>query len=179
MHEIMMNGKSFEVHAVTGTVASATKQLETRVSGGGGGGATYQGTGYNAPVRISSTTVTHDQIFLVDGDGAEHALQLQNWNLACREGNTLTAVWLIKKGKSKGPYVAIRNSTINDTQYDDRMLAKLARPWWPLLGLLALIVLRFSGLSFLIAAAALGYWLYLGIKARKEVKASGQLFAQV
>jgi hypothetical protein len=179
MHEITINGKPFELHAVTGRVAAANKQLETRVHGGGGGGYTYQGTGHTAPVHITSTTVTHDQIYVVDGSGQEHALRLQNWNIACREGHELIAVWLIKKGKSSGPYVAIRNSTINETKYDDKELAKLHRPWWPLGTLLLPFVLHFSGLSIVIVIAALGWRHYLGIKGRNEIKASGQLFSAV
>ena len=177
MREITANGKTFEVHAVTGRVASASKQLETRVSGGGGGGMTYQGTGFNNAVHITSTTVTHDQIFLVDDGGREHALRLQNWDVACREGNELTAVWLIRKGKSAGPYVAVRNRTIDETKYDDRVLARIHRPVWPFAGLAAPFVLDVAFLSLLIAVAALAFWWYAGVKGRNELKASGRLFA--
>jgi hypothetical protein len=177
MREITINGKPFELHAVTGRVAGATKQLETRVSGGGGGGYTHNGTGFNNAVHISSTTITHDQIFVVDPSGQEHALRLQNWNIACREGHELTAVWLIRKGKNSGPYVAIRNATVDETKYDDGELAKIHRPMWPLLGLAAPLVLHFSGLSLLVAASALFYRWYAGKKGRDELKASGRLLA--
>ena len=177
MREILINGKPFELHAVTGRVAAANKQLETRVSGGGGGGYAHQGTGFTNAVHISSTTVTHDQVYVVDGGGREHALRLQNWNLACREGHELTAVWLIKKGKTSGPYVAIRNATIDETKYDDKELAKASRPIWPLAALAAPVVLQFSALSLFIVAAALIYRWYLGVRGRNELKASGRLLA--
>ena len=176
MREITVNGKTYQVHATTGRVAAANKQLETRISGGGGGGSSYGGTGYTAPVSISSQTVTHDQIFLVDGNGREHALKLQNWDVTCREGNELTAVWMIRKGKERGPYVAIRNETLGETQYDDKELAKMHRPLWPLAALVVPFVLDFSGLSIMLAIAGLVFRHMEGVRGRNTMKASGQLF---
>jgi hypothetical protein len=177
MREITINGRPFELHAVRGTVAAANKQLETRVHGSGGGGYTSGGSGYTNPVQISSTTVTHDQIYVVDDVGREHALRLQNWNLACREGHELTAVWLIRRGKNSGPYVAIRNGTLDETKYDDKELAKVHRPLWPLAALAAPIILKFSGLSLLIVIVALVYRWYVGKRGRDAMKASGVLLA--
>ena len=59
-------------------------------------------TGGSAPTTISSTTVVHDQIFLTDSDGTEYTFQLQDFNVACREGNELTVIWSIKRGAQKG-----------------------------------------------------------------------------
>ena len=177
MREIMINGRPFELHAVQGTVAGASKQLETRVHGGGGGG--YANSGYTNPVHISSTTVTHDQIFVVDDTGREHALRLQNWNVACREGHELTAVWLIRRGKNSGPYVAVHNGTIDETKYDDKTLAKAYRPLWPLAALAVPLVLKFSALSLLIAVAALVFRWYAGNRGRDALKASGVLLAPI
>ena len=178
MREITINGRSLEVHTIVGKVVGASKHLETKVHGSGGGGGTYQGTGYNAPVHISSTTTTHDQIFLQCDDGTEHALKLQNWDLACRESHEMVATWMTKKGGKGGPYVAIRNVSTGSTDYDDKALAKLSRPWYPLLAIVLPIVMHFSGLSITLAIAGWGVWLYLGMKGRKEIKASGILFPE-
>ena len=170
--------KVYEHHFVTGTVASADKQLETKVSGGGGGGGSYRGTGYTAPVTVSSKTVTHDAIYLVDANGQEHALRLQDWDLSVREGHELTAVWLIKKGKSKGDYVAMHNATLGDTTYDAKVLAKLHRTWWlvPLSLLLPFVFQALHmGFAWWLAPIGLGAWIYFGIKGRNELKASGKL----
>lgn len=80
MAELVINRKTYEHNFFRGAVVGANKQLETKVHGGGGGGSTYRGTGYTAPVRISSTTTTHDLIHLADESGTEHALRLQNWD---------------------------------------------------------------------------------------------------
>jgi len=173
--EIVINGKPYEHYWITGKVAGASKHLETRISGGGGGGYSHQGTGFSSTAPITSQTVTHDQIFLADGTGKEHTLKLQNWDLATREGHELTAVWLIKKGKSTGPYVAIRNHTTDDLQYNDTELAKLHRPTWALLSLVTPFVLGSTGV--MLAIGGLVFWWVQGVRGRNAIKASGQLVA--
>ncbi len=154
----------------------ATKQLETKVSGGGGGGGTFRGTGYQAPVRISSTTITHDMIHLADEDGGELALRLQNWDLSARETHKLTAIWLVKKGKAKGPYVAIHNHTLGETDYDKKVLAKMHRSLWILLASLAVIFLPLGGgVKFLLVVLGLAFWWIQGIRGQRQLIASGRL----
>lgn len=171
--EIVINGKVYEHYALTGRVAGASKHLETRISGGGGGGYSYQGTGYSSTAPVTSQTITHDQIFLADGSGKEHALKLQNWDLATREGHELTAVWLIRKGKNNGPYVAIRNHTTDDLQYNDAELAKLHRPAWALFSLVTPFIL--GGTGVLVAIGGLVFWWIQGTRGRNALKASGRL----
>lgn len=67
------NGKYYELRWVNGEVAASSKNMETIVEGGGGGGYAYGGTGYAAPVTIRSRTVVHDEVFLIDREGREHA----------------------------------------------------------------------------------------------------------
>lgn len=126
--ELQINGKPYDRYHITGEVTGASKHLETQVSGGGGGGYSYQGTGSSYTAPVTSRTVTHDQIFVSNGDGKEHALRLQDWDVATRPGHRLTAVWLVRRGKSSGPYVAIRNHTTDDTQYNMDALSRLHRP---------------------------------------------------
>jgi len=176
MADLVINNKTYEHKYFRGNVVGATKQLETKVSGGGGGGGTFRGTGYSAPVQITSKTVTHDMIHLADEDGQEHALRLQDWDLSARETHLLTAVWLIRKGRKKGPYVAIHNHTLNETDYNERELAKMHRSLWILLASLAIILLPLStGIKLVLVVAGLGYWWYRGISGRRRLIASGRL----
>ncbi len=177
MADIVINKKTYEHHFFRGNVVGATKQLETKVSGGGGGGGSYRGTGYTAPVNISSTTVTHDMIHVADENGKELAVRLQNWDLAVRETHLLTAIWLVKKGKKHGPYVAIHNHTLDRTDYDERTLAKLHRSLWILLASLAVLFLPAlgTGMKIVLMLAGIGYWWYRGIAGRRELIASGKL----
>lgn len=176
MPDIVINKKTYEHHFFRGRVVGATKQLETKVSGGGGGGSTFRGTGYTAPVTINSTTVTHDMVHLADEDGMEHALRLQNWDLSVRESHQLTAVWLIKKGKRNGPYVAIHNHNLNETDYEESTLAKMHRPLWALFLSLAMLLVPVSGgMRVALLVVGLGYWWYRGVSGRRRLIASGKL----
>ena len=176
MADMVINKKTYEHCFFKGSVVGATKQLETKVSGGGGGGSTYRGTGYTAPVQISSTTITHDMIHLADEEGKELALRLENWDLSVRETHLLTAIWLIKKGKKKGPYVAIHNHTLEETDYNEKALAKMHRSLWILLASLAMIFLPVSGgVKFVLLLAGLSFWWIKGIMGQRKLIASGQL----
>lgn len=177
MTDIVINNKTYEHHFFRGSVVGATKQLETKVSGDGGGGGTFRGTGYQAPVRVRSTTITHDMIHLADETGAELALRLQNWDLSVRESHELTAVWLVKKGKSKGPYVAIHNHTLSSTDYNEAELAKMHRTLWILLASLAVIFLPGLGwgMKLILMTGGIVYWWYRGVSGRRRLIASGRL----
>lgn len=179
MPELVINNKPYEHHSFHGTVVGATKQLETKVTGGGGGGTSYRGTGYTAPVSIQSTTVTHDMIHLADDDGHEMALRLQNWDLSARESHKLSAIWLIKKGKKKGPYVAIHNHTLAETDYNKKELAKMHRTIWILLASIAVFFLPFlgGGMKFVLFLVGISVWWYLGIRGRNQLIASGKLLS--
>lgn len=127
---------SYKLAHVTGDVLSATKWSETRVSGGGGGGSGYttSGTGhvYQAPVTISSTVTTRDQVFLRQPDGREHALDLAGFDgLACREGNTVTAVYAEtprSARSSRGWYFLVFNHATRQRHWNGRTMDYLVRP---------------------------------------------------
>jgi hypothetical protein len=65
---ITVGGRRFELYSFTGEVLTSEKGRSTAVHGGGGGGYSHGGTGYTAPVSISSTTTVHDQLFLRDAE---------------------------------------------------------------------------------------------------------------
>ncbi len=173
MKTITANGKTFDLYWITGKVMNAGKNMETRVHGGGGGGFTYQGTGGSAPVTISSTTVIHDQIFLEDAQGQEHAFQLQNFNVACREGNALSIIWAIRKGKSKGPYIVVYNRTTSQAYFNNSELNRMFRypVWYVLAGIVVCLILGkavgilYAGLLVIPIA-----WLILGSMAARSFK---------
>lgn len=82
----------FVVYKLSGTVQGENTRSETEVSGkiyGGGTNSTY---GTTAPVQgeIKSETIHYQTIFLREDDGAEHALELKDLVVPCREGHKLT-----------------------------------------------------------------------------------------
>lgn len=128
MKRISVDGRELDLYWFTGKVLTTTKNLETQVHGGGGGGYVSQGSGYSAPVTISSTTTVHDQIFLAKSDGTEMAFQLHGFNVACRESNLVTVLWAIRPGEESGSYVLVYNHTTKDARFDDDAIKRVVRP---------------------------------------------------
>ncbi|MFN3997762.1 hypothetical protein [Algoriphagus sp.] len=142
---------AFDLQSFSGKVEESGKNMETRVSGGGGGGATYQGTGGTAPISITSKTVIHDQLFLTNKEGKERSFQLQDFNLACRKGNEVTVFWGIKKGKSNGSYLAVKNHTTDQVFFDEGEVKKM------FLNLTVQILLILGGIGMIFIVPFLGY----------------------
>lgn len=154
MKELTIDSTRLQLDWFTGTVLSASQNMETRVTGGGGGGH----GGHSAPVRISSTTVVHDQVFLVDRNGKERAFHLTGFSLASRETHKLSVFWVVKKGAETGDYVMVQNHTTEDSSFSEpvvhKLLAASSGPYMAL-GILVLATLAFlpGGLWFLLALA--------------------------
>jgi hypothetical protein len=176
MRTVKAGFKDYTLHSVTGRVANTSKNLETRVHGGGGGGSTYQGTGYAAPVTISSTTTVHDQIFLIDSEGKEHSFQLADFDIACREGNELTVIWSIKQGNKTGEYIVVHNQTTSKTFFNIGALRRMFKPpWYFLLGAIILCFVVLSGGTAVVAAfAAVGAWVFITIQGANKFKSDFQ-----
>ena len=117
---------NFTIFYTRGTVVGKDKNFETIVSGSGGGGMTFQGTGGAAPFSMSSRTVIHDKIYLKKQDGTEEAFELKNWDIACREGHEMMFVWVIKDNDTEGPYVALKNFTTNTIQFNNKIIKDLS-----------------------------------------------------
>ena len=114
--------RKYGIHTVTGVVRSPTKALETvtRVSG----------NEYN--VSSSSTTHVHDQFFIAHS-GGEMPVQLIDFNLPLRDGHLFSAVWAIRRGRERGPFILLHNHTTNQRIVVDRVLRSMLRPrLWPL-----------------------------------------------
>lgn len=146
MQTLTLNNKNYELQSTTGKVLSSGKNMETKVSGGGGGGYTNRGSGYTAPVSITSKTTVHDQFFLEDANGKEHAFQLSDFNLACRDGNILTVVAAINIKKDNGPYISVINHSTDKVYFDPIALKQICEPN-RLIYVLALIAFAFIAIS--------------------------------
>ncbi|MBV1915727.1 MAG: hypothetical protein KUG72_10105 [Pseudomonadales bacterium] len=146
LKEIELNGKEFEIHHFLGVVVNEKKWSETAVSGGGGGG--HGGHSRTAPV-VSKTT-RHDQFILQNYEGKEKSFEFSDINLACREGNTLSVVWGIKKGKNEGPYWWVYNHN-SEELFPTKAYSKIFEPpfWMKTLAFLSgLVVSGIFGLAW-------------------------------
>lgn len=189
--EVTLNGMQFEIYSVTGEVMDSKKWTSTHVSGGGGGGGgfLYGGTGQvsTQPVSIQSTTLTHDQLFIRGPEGKEICVETTGVNLQVRPGNFVSAVWMIKKGKERGPYWAIHNHHTDRTEWLD--VSSLLRPWFFGKGRVWLVMAVLMGLAgfagltngrqhddltafmYFLAGIVLGgwtLWIYLRVRGREK-----------
>lgn len=175
--EFRVNGRSYRVHAFAGAVLDHKKRSVTEVSGsgGGGGGYSYRGTGssYTAPIRIKSTTTTHDDVILQSEDGHEQAFQLLDFDLATRSSHTLTVVWAVGKGKKEGPYFAVFNHNTGSHYIRRAALRHIARPaflWTMALLTGSLLFLLPTAGGFAVILAPLATWMayavlrFIGVK---------------
>ena len=175
-HKVLKIGsKNLTIYKFTGKVAEAQKHLETQVSGGGGGGGSYRGTGGTAPVTITSRTITHDSLFLVDQEGKERALQLQGFNIACRPTNIVTALWAIPQGKERGHYYAIMNHStdtqfINDKIIRDTVIECTNPLGNKLVGCLGMVIVLGICFAFpILFLPYIGYLIYYFMTVKKNV----------
>lgn len=74
----------FSVHELTGVVQSETTRSETEVTGHAYGGRT------DGTTKIESKTTRYQTIYLKEDDGTEHAVELIDLVVPCREGHRLT-----------------------------------------------------------------------------------------
>ena len=128
MKTMKINGNEFTFQSTTGKVLSTNKNLETKVSGHGGGGGSFRGTGFTNSVKIKSTTTIHDQLFIEDADGSEHSYQLQDFDISCREGNQITILAAFKDNAKSGRNFAVINHTTKKTFFSEHNLQKIAAP---------------------------------------------------
>lgn len=155
--DLNIGGRNYGIYYMEGTVLGKEKHLETKVSGGGGGGATYNGTGGNAPISISSRTIIHDKVYLDLGNGKEQVLEVEDWDIACREGHKMIAVWIIKQGEERGPYIAMANGTTDEVFVSRSSIEKIFGNFWTIsIGCMGQV-------TFAFAAGGIGWFLGQGV----------------
>jgi hypothetical protein len=164
----VIDGKKVYLYSYTGKVLSSKKDKETVIS------SQTMGTGNNRQTAVSSTTVDHHEIFMVDANGKERSVQLQDFDFPLREGNTLSLVWLIKEGDERGPYIHARNHSTDEVNqiYENNIADSFRKPWWMILAVAA--ALGFATMFILGPFAMfmiLVSFFYFRRRSRKAVKA--------
>ncbi len=123
---IRAEGKTYGLYMRTGKVLDANTRSQTEVYGGGGGGSgmVHNGTGYvsSAPISISSTTTTHQRLFIEDESGTEHAISTEDFEIVCRPGHVLTFVGAIDEADDAGWQVIAYNHNTRDTKVRENIL---------------------------------------------------------
>ena len=120
-----------------------------------------------------STTTVHDQIFLVDDMGKEHSFQLQDFNVACRDGNVLKVIWAVKKGKDKGDYIIMHSNTTGQAFFNTGAIRRMLRPSWIIpLALTVLFLAIGTGLTVVAAIATRAVFIYYTINKANAFKSA-------
>ncbi|MBX3483213.1 hypothetical protein [Phenylobacterium sp.] len=116
-------GRTYTLHTRGGVIAQLDKQHRTHHVPGS---TTYDGQGrYVSSTSGYSYTTTKDTVFLLDKDGAEHAMKLENWDVTARGGHMLGALWAIAKGKEYGSYLMVWNFSIDRVQTDTHLIGRI------------------------------------------------------
>lgn len=163
--EVFIHNKAYVFCAFEGNVVEASRQRETLVSGYGGGGATYDGTGATAPINISSTTIVHDEFFLLDEHGEEEHFHLQNWTMPTRTGHHLQMMWIIPPKKTRGPYVVMNNKNLRQVEWANGQIIDMAKDHyryikWSGLALAIVFGVMFKSFWLLVIVAVGSYIFY-------------------
>ena len=150
----------FEVLELSGGVLSETTRSETEVVSGAYDNVTHQR-------NVTSKVTRYQTIMLREDDGTEHAAELVNMILPCREGQRIT-LWRLGQG---GWFRAVNHNTRQQVISSD--LGSAVFPWgWAILaGLVTFFVLLsmnpyegidWLGVSVLMAAGGYGVGFLVG-----------------
>ena len=160
MKKIRAGGKAYFLYSLTGNAVRADRE-KMLVSGSEAGQSNSAKQKSLAPIIVQSTAAVYDRLFLLDGDGRKHALQLAGFDLLCEEGNEMTVVWMIREKESCGPFVAVKNLSTGQWFFSDGLLRQMfAAPLWlPLFFVLLLsaiaVVLKGVIVSFAVSGGGL------------------------
>lgn len=169
--QVTVGRNTYAIYGFKGDVISSQKQKETRVQGSGGGGGPH----YTSNVQISSYTVDHHEMFLTNKNGEERNFKFVNWDFPCREGQSMSVLWIIKQGKEEGPYVGVINNNLKERHFlKPKELAKSLRPsgyliWGGALVLAFVLSIPTAGLGFPFGLA--GPPIYFAWRSRKDAAA--------
>lgn len=117
---IEANGRRFQLCHFTGRVTATRKQKEMKVKGSGGGSSGYGAYQTTSAVSITSQTIDHHELFLLNQAGEERSFHIVDFDFPCREGQTLSVVWIVPEGATEGPVVQVRNHNARETYFADR-----------------------------------------------------------
>lgn len=185
-------GKTLDFYSLSGRVVSTNKSFETRmqaqttVSSGGGNiyGSNGNISGHIAPTHhtttVNSQTIEHQEIFLEDAAGQQHALKLWDWGVSCAPGHELTLVWAVPLGMGSGPYLHIKNHTTRkdyrqNQQIEDLSTDKNFAKWLLMNGALFSVVIvpgiawyKFGWFAALIVAIAWTWFIKMKVITAKN-----------
>ncbi len=113
-------GRTYTILAVTGRAHDVTKRTTTTIKGEL---TVYEGTGHGS---VRSKTTIHDQFFVTDAQGTDHAFQLSDFDAAIAPGQVVSVVWAIRRWKKTGKYFMVANHTTGQRFFNDNALYRIS-----------------------------------------------------
>lgn len=148
---VIVDGKRTKIHYHTGVVTATRKQKETQIS------SSTQFHGNQAYTSTNSSTVDHHELFVVDSSGRERAFQMVDMDLAVREGNTVTVIWVVPEDVESGPHILVQNHNTGDRTVVEtkRLLPWFMKPKKVIWGLTAVLVIVGFFISWVLGLIAM------------------------
>jgi hypothetical protein len=125
MQVINTGWKKYRLDSFTGRVTGMGKDFVMYTFGQNTIGAVHGKGKRWIPVSVETSTKSFNHIFLTGNDGTEHSFYLENFDIACREGHELTAIWAVKPGEERGPCIIVLNNTTKQAFFSGLEIAKM------------------------------------------------------
>ena len=131
---VFPNSNIFDFYVFTGTIVEKSRWSETHISGGGGGGYTYDGHGSSYVNPIQSTTVTQGEIWLQDDDGNQEDFRFHGAEIPCREGQRMSVIGARASRKPNNLYQMFNyyNISMNRSTSFDTVMKQIANSSIPM-----------------------------------------------
>lgn len=148
----------YQLHEVSGTVDGVSKERVVTTHVSGGGTYTVGNTVHSHPITTSTSTTIYDRFFIRTRSGHQEPISLVNVDISVCGGQSMSALWAIRKGRKSGAYFLFHNRSTNRLHYMSRELKRLLAPHkWPVLPLLVF------------TAAVWGMWAWYAISQGRQV----------
>ena len=154
-----INGENYTVYIFRGKVLKNRTYTTSRteITGSGGGGVLYKGTGRIKPsaVQAHTTHTDHTELYLENSEGKQNVTEVSGVRLQALAGHDVIKIWIIREGDERGPTVGFYNVTLNKFFWVDSRWEEFHRHtlWIPLLQM---------GSAFIALGAAVYFGLLIG-----------------
>ena len=117
MEKFIIGPEHLQYNVQAGKIIQINANSKLVVSGSGGTGSTYQGTGAGGTVNISSHTINYQDNYLEDAKGSQFVVNLTDWNISAIEGHELVLIWV--ESFNNRNYALIYNKTLDLVYYSN------------------------------------------------------------
>ena len=108
---LVAGGRTFDLHTYTGWVGDHAKTSTTSYRAESRVDQSVVDGSVTHTLDVAQRVTVQDGFTLIGADGTQHNVQVEHVNLAVGRGQLVSAVWAVRPGSKRGPYVLFRNHT--------------------------------------------------------------------